>query len=928
MIKTKTIAKKVLSLILSMVMMFSCFAALGLIEASAATAGSYYYKITWKVVSGNNLDNTYVRKGAETNDCCGISLFYKNTNGTDETVNEKAHSLSHIVKQYNGGNASPMQYVTGSVSGFPYELYMELDDNRAGGATKVEIYSIEVGSSSTNLRTVWTGTGHLDSTSELKWITINQTLQQGNDNKYAKVTTNTRDWPTPAPTAITGLTDREYTLSKTTAEYTTPTITGIVKDQYGVSWYQKPTTYTLTNEQNRSVPGATLTNSGDGTTIKFTKDVLATTNGYNSLTGFANLTLKAAIGSVNATCTIKVKSDTYYVKFYNGDNTILDTKSCYYGGSIEPTADATKAHTDAIHFTFTGWSDTSYVNIRADKSVNPQFRSEAHSYVYQSLSSTQHRVTCSGCTFTKDENHTINTSTTSPNCVNPGSTVNSCTKCDFSSSTPIPALGHNFTGAIVMKSNGQNGEHYYRCINSGCLALGVGTTLGATQPHRWNSGEIIKNPTCTATGEKKFTCIDNCDATYIETIPANGHTLNKVDAVASTCTTKGNIEYYKCSVCLLCFRDAQGTQSILEAETITDFKPHSWTLLSRTDSTCGLSGFEVYKCDDCEIEDTRPLPLDESLHEFTVEATGTDYVHTAATCGVDAVYYRSCVHCQKSSAGYETESTFTVPNTALTHSYNLSSLKAYCSQVGTSTYTCINCGDSYNQNVPATGVHVYGEWETVRPASCGVDGLEKRTCTTCELYQERPIDVPPHKYNVTNDFTCPEGGTQRFTCTLCGYSEVITIEAGSEHTFSDWRMTVASTCNTPTIEQRDCLICAVKEKRYTAPDGHIDENLDGICDVCGKTEEMIADEKPYDPENPEANFEGGTAPDGNGSGGNGSGGNNSGGNGSGGGNTTQEVRCSFCDTYERYQGMAVTGAIYSVIHMIIHFFQTFKFFFV
>ena len=420
MIKTKTIAKKVLSLILSMVMMFSCFAALGLIEASAATAGSYYYKITWKVKQGNPLNNDYKGKGKDNNDSGGFSLFYKDTNGTATEVKEKVVSLSQKITQYDN-QESPYLYETGTLTGFPYEMYVELDDNIFLGVDKnvIEFYKIEIGSSSTNLRTVWSGVAHLDDSNQGKNITISQTSQDSTHDEYATVSTNTKDWPTPAPTAITGLTDREYTLSKTTAEYTTPTITGIVRDQYGVAWYQKPTTYTLTNAQNRSVPGATLANSGDGTTIKFTKDVLATTNGYNSLTGFANLTLKAAIGSVNATCTIKVKSDTYYVKFYNGDNTILETKSCYYGGSIEPPAAATKAHTDAIHFTFTGWSDTSYVNIKADKSVNPQFRSEAHSYVYQSLSSTQHRVTCSGCTFTKDENHTINTSTTSPNCVNP-----------------------------------------------------------------------------------------------------------------------------------------------------------------------------------------------------------------------------------------------------------------------------------------------------------------------------------------------------------------------------------------------------------------------------------------------------------------------------------------------------------------------------
>ena len=59
--------------------------------------------------------------------------------------------------------------------------------------------------------------------------------------------------------------------------------------------------------------------------------------------------------------------------------------------------------------------------------------------------------------------------------------------------------------------------------------------------HHWDNGTVIKEPTCTESGEKIYHCTDeDCNESYTETIKATGHQhtklINKKDA---TCEEKG-----------------------------------------------------------------------------------------------------------------------------------------------------------------------------------------------------------------------------------------------------------------------------------------------------------------------------------------------------------------------------------------------------
>ena len=90
---------------------------------------------------------------------------------------------------------------------------------------------------------------------------------------------------------------------------------------------------------------------------------------------------------------------------------------------------------------------------------------------------------------------------------------------------------------------------------------------------------IVQNQSCTEPELITYTAkferdgFQNQVKERVETAPAS-HKLQKVNAKAATCTDEGNIEYYKCSECGLCFKTSDGAESLTEDETKIAKKDH------------------------------------------------------------------------------------------------------------------------------------------------------------------------------------------------------------------------------------------------------------------------------------------------------------------------------------------------------------------
>ena len=100
------------------------------------------------------------------------------------------------------------------------------------------------------------------------------------------------------------------------------------------------------------------------------------------------------------------------------------------------------------------------------------------------------------------------------------------------------------------------------------VTVGAGITATIVQNQSCTKPELI-----TYTAEFERDGFQNQVKEKVETAPAS-HKLQKVNAKAATCTDEGNIEYYKCSECGLCFKNSDGTEPLTEDATKIAKKYH------------------------------------------------------------------------------------------------------------------------------------------------------------------------------------------------------------------------------------------------------------------------------------------------------------------------------------------------------------------
>ena len=138
-------------------------------------------------------------------------------------------------------------------------------------------------------------------------------------------------------------------------------------------------------------------------------------------------------------------------------------------------------------------------------------------------------------------------------------------------------------------------------------------------------------------------------------------------------------------------------------------------------------------------------------------------------------------------------------------------IPAICTEAGRSAGTeCIVCGLvlSGEEELPPLG-HDYGEWKTIRGATCTEAGEEERICSRDESHTEsRAIPAAGHQKKEIEEIpaTCTEAGRSAGTeCIVCGQ-----VLSGEEeilplgHDYGDWIVVKEATYTEDGIEEQIC----------------------------------------------------------------------------------------------------------------------------
>lgn len=235
-----------------------------------------------------------------------------------------------------------------------------------------------------------------------------------------------------------------------------------------------------------------------------------------------------------------------------------------------------------------------------------------------------------------DEHHYAQT-VVSPTCTTDGYTINKCADCELEYySNNISKLGHNY---------------------------GFNKTV---------------LPTCTAQGHDIYTC-SRCNATEKRNIvSAKGHNYQYQKTVAPTCSSQG-YDLYKCTRC-----------TSTENRNKVSAKGHSYSFTKTVSPTCTAQGYDLYTCSVCNGTEKRN----------TVDATGHNYEEKSntATCTEKGTKTSVCSKCDNKK---------TEESSSLGHSYNKVYTAPTCTETGGYTNTCKRCGNITNSIYGAKG-HDYG----------------------------------------------------------------------------------------------------------------------------------------------------------------------------------------------------------------------------
>lgn len=174
-----------------------------------------------------------------------------------------------------------------------------------------------------------------------------------------------------------------------------------------------------------------------------------------------------------------------------------------------------------------------------------------------------------------------------------------------------------------------------------------------------------KAPTCTENGNHEYYYCPICkkaskdaEGTQLttveaETLPALGHSTEKHEETAATCTTLGNHTYYFCTTCKKAFLDAAGKRETTVKEQTVDALGHAMVLHDTQAAACGKPGnAKYYTCRICgnsykDYQGTQATtPKAETIPALDHLMVKTEAVASTHTSGGNRAYY-TCTRCGK-----------------------------------------------------------------------------------------------------------------------------------------------------------------------------------------------------------------------------------------------------------------------------------------
>ena len=231
--------------------------------------------------------------------------------------------------------------------------------------------------------------------------------------------------------------------------------------------------------------------------------------------------------------------------------------------------------------------------------------------------------------------------------------------------------------------------------------------------------------------------------------------------------------------------------------------------VQETAPTCTTPGVAYFYCTKCGARgETKEIPA--LGHSFAEDFT----VDVPSTCSKAGVQSRHCLICGERTDIKELE--------RAPHDYGAFTIlkEATCTETGSQTHMCRQCGAVENQVIPKKD-HQVATWTQKKAATCKEPGEETGVCSVCKETVSREIAKLQHTFGteliVDTPATCGAKGSKSRHCTVCGEkTEITEIPSTGEHSFGEWEVTKTATCTAAGEETATCTVCGEKKTREIA----------------------------------------------------------------------------------------------------------------